>query len=60
MDSLDHPDINIEQRWAEESEKRFRAYKKGLIEGVSLDQIRNTIRKEFLSPPPSYTPSLTL
>lgn len=39
LDSLDHPDKKIEQKWAEESEKRFWAYKKGLVEGVSLEQI---------------------
>ncbi|WP_084604755.1 addiction module protein [Desulfonatronum thioautotrophicum] len=59
LDSLDHQDANIEQRWAEESEKRFKAYKEGVIEGVSLDQIRNTTRRDFLSPLQSFTPSLT-
>lgn len=29
FDSLDVPDVEIEQVWVEESEKRFNAYKNG-------------------------------
>jgi putative addiction module component (TIGR02574 family) len=36
--SLDKPDETVEQKWVEESEKRYKAYKKGLIQGVPLEQ----------------------
>jgi len=36
--SLDRPDSEIEKKWAEESEQRYEAYKKGEIQGIPLDQ----------------------
>jgi putative addiction module component (TIGR02574 family) len=36
--SLDKPDSEIEQRWVEESEQRYAAYKRGAIQGVALNQ----------------------
>ena len=35
--SLDKPDETVEQKWIEESEKRYEAYKEGLIQGIPLD-----------------------
>ena len=35
--SLDKPDEVIEQKWVEESEKRYKAYREGLIQGIPLD-----------------------
>ena len=36
--SLDRPDSEIEKKWAEESEQRYKAYKQGEIQGIPLDQ----------------------
>ena len=36
--SLDKPDEAVEQKWVEESEKRYKAYKEGLIQGIPLDR----------------------
>lgn len=36
--SLDKPDEAVEQKWVEESEKRYKAYKEGRIQGIPLDQ----------------------
>jgi putative addiction module component (TIGR02574 family) len=36
--SLDRPDSEIEQKWVEESEQRYDAYKRGGIQGIPLDQ----------------------
>jgi len=39
FDSLDKPDLALEQKWAEESEKRYKAYKSGKVKGISLAEI---------------------
>ena len=36
--SLDKPDETVEQKWVEESEKRYKAYKNGSIQGIPLNQ----------------------
>ena len=36
--SLDKPDEAVEQKWVEESEKRYQAYKEGLVQGIPLDR----------------------
>jgi putative addiction module component (TIGR02574 family) len=36
--SLDRPDSEIEQKWVEESERRYAAYERGEIQGLPLDQ----------------------
>ena len=36
--SLDKPDEAVEQKWVEESEKRYKAYKEGFIQGIPLDR----------------------
>ena len=38
LSSLDKPDEIAGQKWVEESEKRYEAYKDGLIQGIPLDQ----------------------
>jgi putative addiction module component (TIGR02574 family) len=43
--SLDRPDSEIEQRWVEESEQRYAAYKRGEIQGVPLDQFAPRLSK---------------
>ena len=37
--SLDVPDPAIEKTWADEAEKRLKAYKEGKIESISLDEL---------------------
>jgi len=37
--SLDKPDKEIEKIWAEESEKRYQALKKGKVDTIPLDEI---------------------
>ena len=38
LSSLDKPDELVEQKWVDESERRYKAYKSGDIKGVPLDQ----------------------
>jgi len=40
FDSLDRTDPVLEQKWVEESEKRFKAYKSGKVKGIRLADIR--------------------
>jgi putative addiction module component (TIGR02574 family) len=40
LDSLNPSDKSIEQKWIEESERRYLAYKQGVLKGISLEQIR--------------------
>ena len=37
--SLSKPDENVEQTWAEESEKRYEALRTGKVKTISLDEI---------------------
>ena len=37
--SLDEPDSSIDAMWAEESEKRLRAYRAGKLEGIPMEEI---------------------
>ncbi len=37
--SLDKPDKKIEQIWAEESEKRYKALKEGKVKTIPLNEI---------------------
>lgn len=43
--SLDRPDSAIENKWAEESERRYAAYKRGEIQGIPLDQLTPRLSK---------------
>jgi putative addiction module component (TIGR02574 family) len=38
--SLDEPDKNLDEIWAEEAEKRLKAYREGKLEGVPTDILR--------------------
>ena len=38
LSSLDKPDELVEQKWVDESERRYDAYKKGDLKGIPLDQ----------------------
>lgn len=37
--SLDEPDKKVDEIWAEEAEKRLRAYREGRLEGISMEEI---------------------
>jgi len=37
--SLDEPDKKLDDIWAEESEKRLKAYREGNLEGVPMEAI---------------------
>jgi len=43
LESLDKTDPEIEEIWVAESERRYHAYKQGLVEGVSLEQLQAKI-----------------
>jgi putative addiction module component (TIGR02574 family) len=37
--SLDEPDKKLDEIWAEEAEKRLKAYREGKLEGVPMEEI---------------------
>ncbi len=37
--SLDEPDKEIDALWAEEAEKRLKAYREGRLEGISMEEL---------------------
>lgn len=37
--SIDEPDKRLDDIWAEEAEKRLRAYREGRLEGISMEEI---------------------
>ncbi|MDI6740110.1 MAG: addiction module protein [Candidatus Edwardsbacteria bacterium] len=37
--SLDEPDKKLDDIWAEEAEKRLKAYREGRIEGIPMEEI---------------------
>ena len=39
IQSLDEPDKNIDEIWAVEAEKRFKAYREGKLEVIPMDDI---------------------
>jgi putative addiction module component (TIGR02574 family) len=39
LETLDHPDKAIDAIWAEEAEKRLRAYETGTITAIPADEI---------------------
>ncbi len=39
LKSLDEPDKEIDEIWAEEAEKRLRAYRAGDLEGIPMEDI---------------------
>ena len=45
FDSPDKPDLALEKKWVEESEKRYKAYKSGKVKGISLAEIREKYGK---------------
>ena len=39
LKSLDEPDQNIDEIWAEEAEYRLQAYRDGRLEGIPMEEI---------------------
>ncbi|MCE7915089.1 MAG: addiction module protein [Nitrosomonas sp. PRO4] len=39
IQSLDEPDKRLGEIWAEESEKRLKAYRAGKLEGIPMEEI---------------------
>ncbi len=37
--SLDEPDQRIDEIWAEEAEKRLKAYREGRLEGIPMEEV---------------------
>ena len=40
FDSLDKPDKNVEEKWIDESEKRYQLYKEGKIQAIRINASR--------------------
>ena len=45
FDSLDKPDIEVEKKWIDESEKRYQSYREGRSHPISLNEIKNKYEK---------------
>ncbi len=39
LKSLDEPDKQLDEIWAEEAEKRLKAYREGRLEGIPMEEI---------------------
>ena len=39
LKSLDEPDRKIDAIWAEEAEKRLKAYREGKLEGIPMEEV---------------------
>jgi putative addiction module component (TIGR02574 family) len=39
LKSLDEPDKNLDDIWAEEAEKRLKAYREGRLQGIPMEEI---------------------
>ena len=39
LKSLDEPSANLDKIWADESEKRLRAYRSGNLEGIPMEEV---------------------
>jgi putative addiction module component (TIGR02574 family) len=46
LESLDKPDLLVQEKWIEESEKRFDAYKAGKIKALSYEDVMNRLKNE--------------
>lgn len=42
LESLDVPDPKIDEVWAEEAEKRLKAYREGKLAGVPMEKVFET------------------
>ena len=45
LESLDKPDTEIQNKWIEESEKRYDAYKSGKVKSFSYEEVMKMLEK---------------
>ncbi len=45
LESLNKPDIEIQNNWVKESEKRYDAYKTGKVKAVSYEDVMKKLEK---------------
>ena len=45
LESLDKPDMKIQNKWIEESEKRYDAYKAGKLKALSYEEVIKRLEK---------------
>ncbi len=45
LESLDKPDIEIQSKWIEESEKRYDAYNAGKVKALSYKEVMKRLEK---------------
>ncbi len=45
LESLDKPDMKIQNKWIEESEKRYDAYKAGKLKALSYEEVMKRLEK---------------
>ena len=45
LESLDRPDVKIQNKWIDESEKRYDAYKAGKIKALSYEEVMKRLEK---------------
>lgn len=43
IQSLDRPDKNIDSIWADEAEKRLKAYREGKLKGIPIEDVLDQI-----------------
>ena len=39
LKSLDEPSSDLDDIWAEEAEKRLKAYREGILEGIPMEEV---------------------
>lgn len=39
IESLDRPDVSIDEIWVDEAEKRLNAYRSGRLKGIPMEEI---------------------
>lgn len=44
LESLDKPDMAVQEKWIAESEKRYDAYKAGKIKALSYEEVMNRLK----------------
>ena len=45
LESLDKPDMEIQNKWIKESEKRYDAYKAGKVKALSYEEVMKRLEK---------------
>ena len=45
LESLDKPDMKIQNKWIDESEKRYDAYKSGKLKAISYEEVMKRLEE---------------